>query len=241
MRLWALSVCLLFGACAEAEPSKTETTTVTGGVGNPAGSPATGGAGTGPAGSGGATAGTAGSGTGTYCDAWVARLRECGSLGPGRYAGCANYGDAAETCELGCITSASCAAVVDYFCAAGDEIFDCQGACIGEMPVLCSDGMRFPYVYRCDGLEDCAGGEDEAGCTETGTVKCRNVAERIAGVLVCNGVVNCSDGSDEPQGCSDEFTCADGVPLPVLYACDGIVDCLDGSDEPSDCAQATCE
>jgi hypothetical protein len=172
---------------------------------------------------------------------WAARLRECGSLGAGRYAGCSNYGDAAETCETACIRSASCAAIDEFYCGAGDEIFECQGLCIGEMPVVCGDGMRFTYDYRCDGVADCASGEDEAGCAQTGTVKCRNADQRIASTAVCDGVPNCSDSSDEPAGCSAIFTCTDGTSLPLLYACDGFVDCGDESDEPTDCARATCE
>lgn len=244
MRHRAILVGLLFASCGGPEPRQSETTTLTGGVGNPAGSSGMGmggmaGGGTSAAGSG--AAGTGGNVTGAYCDAWVARIRECGSLGEGRYAGCTNHGDPVEACEVACIQSASCTAVVDFFCGLGAEIFDCQGACIGELPVVCSDGMRYSYDYRCDGIDDCVNGEEEAGCTATGTVKCRNVDQRIASTAVCDGVADCSDGSDEPAGCSDTFTCTDGTPLPALYACDGFVDCADESDEPSDCARAACE
>ncbi len=243
MRYLSLLALIALGGCGDPEGEKTATTTASGGVGNSAGSAgqATGGSGGSGIGAAAGSGGTGAVGAGTYCDAWVARLRECGKLGAGRYAGCADYGDTAEACEVACIQAASCTAIDDFFCGAGDEIFECQGLCIGETAVVCSDGSRFTYDYRCDGIEDCTGGEDEAGCTQTGTVKCRNVDQRIPSTAVCDGAPDCSDSSDEPAGCSATFTCTDGTTLPLLYVCDGFVDCPDESDEASDCATATCE
>jgi hypothetical protein len=167
-------------------------------------------------------------------------LRECGLLADGAYAGCSNYSDAAEVCEQMCVTAAACADIEDYFCGPGDLLLDCFGRCIGEIPVSCDDGESFPYLYRCDGLEDCLGGEDEIGCSAGESIKCRNVDQRIAASLVCNGTPDCSDSSDELPGCSATFTCGDGETLAAVFACDGFVDCLDGSDEPSGCAAAAC-
>ncbi|XP_077864394.1 uncharacterized protein LOC144349923 [Saccoglossus kowalevskii] len=56
---------------------------------------------------------------------------------------------------------------------------------------------------------------------------------------VCNGVVDCIDGSDELIGCEDHywkcpynhFKCATGHCIMNALTCDGVMDCKDGSDE----------
>lgn len=69
----------------------------------------------------------------------------------------------------------------------------------------CNDGTCIFFNKACDGVRDCAGGEDEdypcGGSNSTTT--CRN----------------------------DEFQCSDGTCILKKFKCDGKRDCSDGSDE----------
>ena|SRR6218665_379930 len=75
-------------------------------------------------------------------------------------------------------------------------------------------------------------------CTE-GQVACVGGGECIKAGLLCDGNVDCQDGTDETECVGDawrcpvgEFQCQDdGQCLPNSYACDGTFDCEDGSDE----------
>lgn len=57
--------------------------------------------------------------------------------------------------------------------------------------------------------------------------KCNNSANCIPDVWICDGEVDCPDGSDEldcVQVC-DEFTCNNSVCIPLDFVCDGSDNC----------------
>ncbi|ELU16597.1 hypothetical protein CAPTEDRAFT_170076 [Capitella teleta] len=96
---------------------------------------------------------------------------------------------------------------------------------------------------RCNGVKDCAGGEDEAHCPAfrcargMGQFQCKDRSGCYDKFRLCDGTPNCQDSSDEPAECSTricqpfEFRCTSGQCIPQAWACDGDLDCADRSDE----------
>lgn len=78
---------------------------------------------------------------------------------------------------------------------------------------------------------------------KAGYFRCRN-SRCINTSLVCNGLDNCGDSSDEVNcACSEDihFRCiADGKCIPKAFQCDADSDCVDASDEfncpPTNCS-----
>jgi hypothetical protein len=128
-------------------------------------------------------------------------------------------------------------------CSDGTDEKNC-----GE-PFYCADGERMEPWRVCDGDEDCEGGEDEQGCAVPAKgFECSDGLSQVALDDVCDFIAQCSDGSDEQQGCA-RLTCDDdtnveedidgedpgqgceGIDPTFVDLCDGFEDCPDGSDE----------
>ncbi|XP_037547982.1 very low-density lipoprotein receptor-like [Nematolebias whitei] len=141
-------------------------------------------------------------------------------------------------------------------CPDGFDEKDCVVRCENPNDFLCSDQRKcIPRTQVCDGRAHCPDGSDEIQChsgtsvttpnprsgplkCRTGFKLCRNGLECVMYSHVCDGEMDCKDGSDE-EGCesrckSGEFQCSHGKKcIPQEQVCDGRSDCQDGSDEKS--------
>jgi hypothetical protein len=94
------------------------------------------------------------------------------------------------------------------------------------------NGFCLPAHMRCNGVFDCPGREDEAGCDYEDGITCPEAQFQCAGngycllaYLRCNGVFDCPDHEDE-TGCDRK----DDVTCPGFYRCRRSAMCLHPSD-----------
>ncbi|KAM6903050.1 uncharacterized protein FYW49_016557 [Xenentodon cancila] len=141
------------------------------------------------------------------------------------YPDCSDHSD-----EVGCTKPPRCPAQLQ--CAHSHECLQKEWLCDGEEdckdgsdekncntpPVKCreyqwqcGDGEQcIPLSWRCDGKEDCHNGNDEDKCSQR---KCPShlyqcgSGECLDPSLLCNGLTNCADSTDEGVGCG-QYNCS---------------------------------
>lgn len=79
--------------------------------------------------------------------------------------------------------------------------YNCDESC-GNNEYLCpTEKWCIPQTWRCNGVAECANGEDEKLCDcALDQFKCQTGGGCVPSVQVCDGIENCPDHSDE-WGC----------------------------------------
>ncbi|MBN3311182.1 LRP4 protein, partial [Amia calva] len=112
----------------------------------------------------------------------------------------------------------------DVDCKDGSDEKGCQSTAVecSELQWPCKSKKQcIPEYWRCDGERDCYDDSDEAGC---GSLKCPDhqfqcgSGECMKTSLVCNGISNCPDGSDEGGNCTTVHCSSSAQCSQICYS-----------------------
>lgn len=133
------------------------------------------------------------------CATFVEKLTECGLLLGGQLRGCEDD-DPVLPCSLTCLARASCTQMEAWYCSDTINLF---AGCLGECQIAapqpefdCTDGLKVPAIWQCDGEADCPGGQDELGCGAEAFVDCGD-GSSVPVSWRCDGGSDCPGGQDE--------------------------------------------
>jgi hypothetical protein len=92
-------------------------------------------------------------------------------------------------------------------CADGSDERNC-----GDLYFQCAAPSPVFSEQRCDGFPDCDLGEDELNCPHH---LCDGIS--LPPNVVCDGIADCLDGSDEPQTCAVLICTPPDGGIPPLF------------------------
>ncbi|XP_077869821.1 low-density lipoprotein receptor-related protein-like [Saccoglossus kowalevskii] len=120
-----------------------------------------------------------------------------------------------------------------------------ENDCFRDFMYQCGDEDCISIYEVCNGIPDCANGEDEVNCPDCRPPmeKCKNSSRCFGPWERCNGWPICEDFTDE-LNCEckdDQFQCTNGRCIDESHSvCNHYDDCGDNSDEDN-CGKIDCD